>query len=76
MFESSVYRNRRKALREKVSSGIILILGNNEALPIIPIIHINSVKTARSSISSDIHIPDMQECWTLMLRKIISSAMT
>ena len=31
MFESSVYRNRRKALREKVSSGIILILGNNEA---------------------------------------------
>ena len=31
MFDSSVYRNRRKALREKVSSGIILILGNNEA---------------------------------------------
>ena len=31
MFDSSVYRNRRKALRKKVSSGIILILGNNEA---------------------------------------------
>ena len=31
MFDSSVYINRRKALREKVSSGLILILGNNEA---------------------------------------------
>ena len=31
MFESSVYRNRRKALREKVRSVIILILGNKEA---------------------------------------------
>lgn len=31
MFESQIYKNRRKALREKVGSGIILILGNNEA---------------------------------------------
>ncbi len=31
MFDSSVYINRRKTLREKVSSGLILILGNNEA---------------------------------------------
>lgn len=31
MFDSSVYINHRKALREKVSSGLILILGNNEA---------------------------------------------
>lgn len=31
MFDSSVYINRRKALREKVGSGLILILGNNEA---------------------------------------------
>ena len=31
MFDSSVYINSRKALREKVSSGLILILGNNEA---------------------------------------------
>ncbi len=31
MFDSSVYSNRRKALRDKVSNGIILILGNNEA---------------------------------------------
>ena len=31
MFDSQIYQNRRKALREKVSNGIILILGNNEA---------------------------------------------
>lgn len=31
MFETSVYCNRRQALREKVGSGIILLLGNNEA---------------------------------------------
>ena len=31
MFESSVYRNRREALKKKVGNGIILILGNNEA---------------------------------------------
>lgn len=31
MFDSSVYINRRKALREKVGDGLILILGNNEA---------------------------------------------
>lgn len=31
MFDSYVYRNRRQALREKVSNGLILILGNNEA---------------------------------------------
>lgn len=31
MFESYIYTNRRQALREKVSNGLILILGNNEA---------------------------------------------
>lgn len=31
MFDSVIYQNRRKALRTKMSSGIILILGNNEA---------------------------------------------
>ena len=31
MFESTTYIKRRQALREKVQSGIILILGNNEA---------------------------------------------
>lgn len=31
MFESSIYQKRRQALREKMSSGIVLILGNNEA---------------------------------------------
>lgn len=31
MFDSSVYRQRRQALREKVGHGLILILGNNEA---------------------------------------------
>ncbi len=31
MFDSSVYIRRRQALREKVGSGLILILGNNEA---------------------------------------------
>lgn len=31
MFDSSVYKQRRQALREKMGSGIILILGNNEA---------------------------------------------
>ncbi|WP_300725877.1 aminopeptidase P family protein [uncultured Bacteroides sp.] len=31
MFDSLTYRKRREALRKKVSSGIILILGNNEA---------------------------------------------
>ena len=31
MFDSLTYQNRRKALREKVGHGIILILGNNEA---------------------------------------------
>ena len=31
MFEAQVYKNRRDKLREKVGSGIILILGNNEA---------------------------------------------
>ena len=31
MFESATYQRRRQALRSKVQSGIILILGNNEA---------------------------------------------
>ena len=31
MFESSIYERRRQALRNKVQSGIILLLGNNEA---------------------------------------------
>ena len=31
MFDSCVYQKRRQALREKVSNGLILILGNNEA---------------------------------------------
>lgn len=31
MFDCSVYKNRRQALREKVGSGVILILGNNES---------------------------------------------
>ena len=31
MFESPTYINRREALRKKVKSGLILILGNNEA---------------------------------------------
>ena len=31
MFESTTYERRRQALREKVQSGIILLLGNNEA---------------------------------------------
>ncbi|MGL4853002.1 MAG: aminopeptidase P family protein [Phocaeicola sp.] len=31
MFESITYTNRRKALREKVQSGIILLLGNHES---------------------------------------------
>ncbi|MBC8343441.1 MAG: aminopeptidase P family protein [Bacteroidetes bacterium] len=31
MFDSNVYESRRKRLRESVKSGVILILGNNEA---------------------------------------------
>lgn len=31
MFETSVYKNRRARLREKMSDGIVLILGNGEA---------------------------------------------
>ena len=31
MFESTTYINRREALRKKVKSGLILIIGNNEA---------------------------------------------
>ena len=31
MFDSSVYKNRRSILRQKMNNGIILILGNNEA---------------------------------------------
>ena len=31
MFETSVYRNRRTRLKEKMSSGLVLILGNGEA---------------------------------------------
>lgn len=31
MFDSSVYKQRRQALRKKMSNGIILILGNHEA---------------------------------------------
>lgn len=31
MFETSVYRNRRKKLMEKMSGGLVLILGNGEA---------------------------------------------
>lgn len=31
MFDSSVYKQRRQALREKIGHGLILILGNNEA---------------------------------------------
>lgn len=31
MFDASIYKNRRQALRKKMSNGLILILGNNEA---------------------------------------------
>ena len=31
MFETSVYKNRRARLKEKVNSGLVLILGNGEA---------------------------------------------
>ena len=31
MFDSIIYQKRRQALREKIQSGIILLLGNNEA---------------------------------------------
>ena len=31
MFETSVYKNRRARLKEKVKSGLVLILGNGEA---------------------------------------------
>lgn len=31
MFDTSIYKNRRAALRKKIQSGIILLLGNNEA---------------------------------------------
>ena len=31
MFEAKIYKNRRNALRNKLSEGVILILGNNEA---------------------------------------------
>ena len=31
MFDSIIYERRRQALRNKVQSGIILLLGNNEA---------------------------------------------
>lgn len=31
MFNSTIYKNRREALRKKVDSGLILFLGNNEA---------------------------------------------
>ena len=31
MFDISIYKNRRSALRRKMGSGIILLLGNNEA---------------------------------------------
>ncbi len=31
MFDASIYKNRRQALRKKMSNGLILVLGNNEA---------------------------------------------
>src|SRR3712207_563530 len=31
MFDKIVYKNRRDALRQKMSSGIILLLGNNDS---------------------------------------------
>ncbi|WP_251620267.1 aminopeptidase P family protein [Odoribacter lunatus] len=31
MFEATIYKNRRKALKEKVSNGLVLILGNGES---------------------------------------------
>ena len=31
MFETSVYKNRRARLKEKVKSGLVVILGNGEA---------------------------------------------
>ncbi len=31
MFDTSIYQNRRKKLRERMSSGLIVFLGNNEA---------------------------------------------
>ena len=31
MFDSLIYKNRRQALRQKMSSGLVLLLGNNEA---------------------------------------------
>ncbi len=31
MFDITIYKNRRSALRRKMESGIILLLGNNEA---------------------------------------------
>ena len=31
MFEASVYKNRRKELKERMWEGLVLILGNGEA---------------------------------------------
>lgn len=31
MFEAAIYKNRRKALKERVSKGLVLILGNGES---------------------------------------------
>lgn len=52
MFDKSVYVSRRKRLIEKMSSGMILILGNGEALRIIRITPISSDRIARFFIFS------------------------
>lgn len=61
MFDSLTYQKRRKALREKMSNGIVLILGNNEAPANYPD---NTYKFRQDSsfvYFSDIHILVMPE---------------
>ena len=75
MFETLTYQKRRQALRERMSNGLILILGNNEAPANYPdkttrlrqtilTIHTNSDRTVRSYIFSDIPTRDMPELLT------------
>ena len=52
MFETSVYKNRRARLKEKVKSGLVLILGMGRPRLIIRIILISSVRIVRFSIFS------------------------
>ena len=75
MFEAAIYKNRRKALKERVGGGLILILGNVESPANYPD---NTYKFRQDSsfcISSGWICRGLPECWMRIPAKSIFSGM-